>query len=479
MPASAITSVETVAALLFALAVLHTFSTRYFEHLAHTKTAHAGLWHLLGEVETVFGLWALLLLVFMAVAQGWGTTSDYLDSRRFVEPMFVFVIMVMAASRPIMQLSSDAVAVTARALPLPPRSAVYFLSLSMVPLLGSLITEPAAMTLAALMLRDEIFSRGASNRLKYATVAALFVNVSIGGTLTNFAAPPVLMVAAKWDWSTAHMFATMGWKAAIAVLINAFALTMLFRRELARRPISDKSGRRRVPGVFVFVNLALVVAVVVSNHDPEVFMGVFLVFLGLAEAYRRYHDKLLLREGLMVAFFLAGLIVIGGQQQWWLEQALANLDGSTLFFGAAALTAITDNAALTYLGSLVEGVSEEFKYALVAGAVAGGGLTVIANAPNPAGYSLLKDSFDEQSINPLGLLIAALPPTFVAIGCLWGFRGSIAEVFDLELWQRWFSELDSPFLFLLILPFVVAAVGLWAEMIRDKRDANGSDVNKQ
>ena len=119
MAASAITSVETVGALLFALAVLHTFSTRYFEHLAHTKTAHAGLWHLLGEVETVFGFWALLLLVFMAFAQGWGATSDYLDSRRFVEPMFVFVIMVMAASRPIMQLSSDAVAVTARALPLP------------------------------------------------------------------------------------------------------------------------------------------------------------------------------------------------------------------------------------------------------------------------------------------------------------------------------------------------------------------------
>ena len=468
MAASAISSVETIGALLFALAVLHTFSTRYFEHLAHTKTAHAGLWHLLGEVETVFGFWALLLLVFMAFAQGWGATSAYLDSRRFVEPMFVFVIMVMAASRPIMQLSSDAVAVTARALPLPARPAVYFLSLSMVPLMGSLITEPAAMTLAALMLRDEIFSRGASNRLKYATVAALFVNVSIGGTLTNFAAPPVLMVAAKWDWSTAHMFGTMGWKAATAVLINAFALTMLFRSELVRRPISDKSGRRRVPGIFVAVNLALVVAVVVSNHDPEVFMGIFLVFLGLAEAYKRYHDKLLLREGLMVAFFLAGLIVIGGQQQWWLEQALANLDGSTLFFGAAALTAITDNAALTYLGSLVEGVSEEFKYALVAGAVAGGGLTVIANAPNPAGYSLLKYSFDEQAINPLGLLIAALPPTLIAIGCLWGFRGSILEAFDLQLWQRWFSELDRPFLFLLILPFVVAAVGLWAELIRDK-----------
>ena len=147
----------------------------------------------------------------------------------------------------------------------------------------------------------------------------------------------------------------------------------------------------------------MLTAVVLTNHDPEVFVGAFLVFLGFAEAYRRHHDPLLLRQGLMVAFFLGGLVVIGGQQKWWLEQVLVNLDGSTLFFGATALTAITDNAALTYLGSLVDGVSEEFKYALVAGAVAGGGLTVIANAPNPAGFALLKDSFDEHSINPIGL----------------------------------------------------------------------------
>ena len=191
-----------VGAALFALAVLHTFSTRYFEHLAHTRTAHAGLWHLLGEVETVFGFWAFVLLLFMALAYGWGASSAYLDSRHFVEPMFVFVIMVIAASRPIMQLASDSVRSVARLLPVQPAIAGYFLSLSLVPLLGSLITEPAAMTLAALMLRERIFATNASNRLKYATLGVLFVNVSVGGTLTNFAAPPVLMVAAKWEWTT-------------------------------------------------------------------------------------------------------------------------------------------------------------------------------------------------------------------------------------------------------------------------------------
>jgi hypothetical protein len=473
---STVSSIEVVGALLFTLAVAHTFSTRYFEHLAHTRTAHAGLWHLLGEVEAVFGFWALLLLVFMAFSHGWTAPSDYLDSRRFVEPMFVFVIMVIAASRPVMQAASDTVGVAARALPWPRNVALYFLSLSLVPLLGSLITEPAAMTLAALMLKNQVFSRGVPSWVKYATLGVLFVNVSIGGTLTNFAAPPVLMVAAKWDWSSAHLFAAMGWKAAVAVSANAAVVTLLARRALAGRVAADAlRAPARVPLLLVAVNLALLCGVVVSNHDPEVFMGLFLIFLGLAEAYKRHHDRLLLREGLMVAFFLAGLVVLGGQQRWWLQETLSSMDESTLFFGAVALTAITDNAALTYLGSLVDGVSEGFKYALVAGAVAGGGLTIIANAPNPAGFAILKDSFEERSINPFNLFLAALPPTLVAMVCLWGFRGSLLETFDFLRWQQWFASLDRSFLFLLILPFVVATVGLWAEAARDKTDSAGKE----
>jgi predicted cation transporter len=457
---------EVVGAGLFALAVLHTFSARYFERLAHTRTAHSGLWHLLGEVETVFGFWAFVLLVFMALAFGWGTASAYLDSRHFVEPMFVFVIMVIAASKPVMQLASDSVRFVGRLLPAQPAIAGYFLSLSLVPLLGSLITEPAAMTLAALMLRERIFATNASNRLKYATLGVLFVNVSIGGTLTHFAAPPVLMVVAKWDWTTGFMLSTFGAKAAFAVVVNALVLTLLFRRELSKRSEPAVRADARVPATFVAVNIAILAAVVFTNHDPEAFMGLLLLFLGLAEAYRRHHDRLMLREGLMVAFFLAGLVVLGGQQRWWLQDVLSRLDESTLFYGAAALTAITDNAALTYLGSLVDGVSDEYKYSLVAGAVAGGGLTVIANAPNPAGFAILKDHFEDQSISALGLFLAALPPTLVGIICFRGMKGPVTEVVDLALWAQWFSSLDRSFLFLLILPFVVAAIGLWAEYFR-------------
>ena len=90
-----------------------------------------------------------------------------------------------------------------------------------------------------------------------------------------------------------------------------------------------------------------------------------------------------------------------------------------VFLGATALTAVTDNAALTYLGSLVQGLSDEFKYALVAGAVTGAGLTIIANAPNPAGDSILRKYLDNEAVSPLWLLAAAIGPTLVAALAFW------------------------------------------------------------
>ncbi|MBI2744850.1 MAG: putative Na+/H+ antiporter [Burkholderiales bacterium] len=409
------TLIQTIAAVLFALAVLHTFSTKFFEHLAHTQPRHAGLWHLLGEVEVVFGFWAMVLVVCMFALSGKQETTTYLDTRNYTEPMFVFVIMVIAGTRAILQFAGALVRAVARLLPLPRGMAMYFLVLAFVPLLGSFITEPAAMTLAALMLRDTLFAQAVSRRLQYATVGVLFVNISIGGTLTPFAAPPVLMVAATWNWDLWFMMTTFGWKAALAVLVNAGVATLLFRRELGHMDRSDADAGPAVPWPVVGVHLAFLLGVVLFAHYPPVFMGLFLFFMGYAAAYERHQDRLILREALLVAFFLAGLVVLGGLQQWWLQPVLMRMDATAVFYGAVALTAITDNAALTYLGSLVQGLSDEFKVALVAGAVTGGGLTVIANAPNPAGVSILRGKFEDSTIHPLGLLLAALPPTLVAV----------------------------------------------------------------
>ncbi|MBP1727005.1 MAG: hypothetical protein H6Q51_2303, partial [Deltaproteobacteria bacterium] len=149
--------IEIVASIVFALAVLHTFSTKFFQQLAHT------------------------------VVEGNEAALAYINSRNFTEPLFVFAIMVIAGSRPVLQFVATSVRAVARVLPMPAGMAFYFTTLALVPLLGSFIAEPAAMTVAALILRDRYYSKGISTRLKYATLGVLFVNVSIGGTLTPYA----------------------------------------------------------------------------------------------------------------------------------------------------------------------------------------------------------------------------------------------------------------------------------------------------
>ncbi|RYF83306.1 MAG: hypothetical protein EOO29_03920 [Comamonadaceae bacterium] len=407
---------QIVAATLFAVALIHTFAAKLFERLSHRYPRHAGVFHLLGEVEVVFGFWAIVLVVLMAFITGGSSALDYAESRNYTEPLFVFVVMVIAASRPVLRTVMSVVNTIAHFVPVRTPLATAWLGLAAVPLLGSLITEPAAMTIAALMLAPQIFRRDVPERVKYLALGVLFVNVSIGGTLTSYAAPPVLMVASTWQWDSAFMLANFGWKAALAVLLNATVATWLLRPHLHAAPAGndDVAPEARVPLSVVAVHLGLLAGVVLFAHHPVVFLGLFLMFLGFAQAYERHQSPLIIKEALLVGFFLAGLVVLGGMQQWWLQPIISGLSPVALFVGALGLTAITDNAALTYLGSLIVGISDPAKYMLVAGAVAGGGLTVIANAPNPAGIALLKRGFTDETVGAGGLLLGALGPTAVA-----------------------------------------------------------------
>ena len=351
------TNLEIIATTLFVIAVLHTFSSSFFEGLAHKHPNHSGLWHLLGEVETVFGFWAMILIVFMAITLGDHKPSvEYLETRNYTEPLFVFAIMVVAASKPVLHLASELVrlvsALLAKILTINSVITNYFVTLSLVPLLGSFITEPAAMTLAALLLKRKIFSQTSNIKLMYLTIGVLFVNVSIGGALTNFAAPPILIVANTWGWDTAFVFQTFGIQASIVVLINALLVTLLMHKYLPKENIDKATDV--MPIAVIFVHLIFLIAIVVFAHHPVVFMGLLLFFMGYTHAYSKFQNPLLLKEALMVAFFLAGLVVLGGMQQWWLQPALEKMNSTVVYYGAIALTAITDNAALTYLASLVD-----------------------------------------------------------------------------------------------------------------------------
>lgn len=432
-----------VATAIFALAILHTFSAARIATWSHRvqhrhdqrlrargepprPSVFAELLHFFGEVEVVFGLWAVVLLVAITAARGWDTAKGYFSHTvNYTEPLFVVVIMAIAATRPIVNLAESSLRFVAKAGKGTP-AAWWFVILTVGPHLGSLITEPAAMTICALLLARQFFDLEPSPRLKYATLGLLFVNISIGGTLTHFAAPPVLMVARPWGWDSAFMLTHFGWRATIAVLVSTVLYAVVFRRELAalstRAPRPDPEQPEPgtagpallpIPWWLTLAHVLFMAWTVVNSHYPVLFIGGFLFFLGFARATQPYQSAVELKTPLLVGFFLGGLVIHGGMQGWWIAPTLAGLPRLPLFFGAELLTAVNDNALITYLATLVPGLSDELKYAVVAGAVAGGGLTVIANAPNPAGQALLSRFFG-GSVLPVGLLLGALVPTVIA-----------------------------------------------------------------
>jgi Putative Na+/H+ antiporter len=434
---------------IFALAILHTFLAARFMALAHAvrqrhdtrararglaplPSVSAELLHFLGEVEVVFGLWAVALLVAIAARHGWSTATHYLNSSvNYTEPLFVVVIMALASTRPIIALAENALRkVSAIGGGTP--GAWWFTILTIGPLLGSLITEPAAMTISALLLARQFYDLRPSTALKYATLGLLFVNVSVGGTLTHFAAPPVLMVARAWGWDTPFMLEHFGWRAALAILASNVFYLIVFRRELMRlaqltpvpdveRSEEDTDGVEPTPPAplsaplwVTAIHILFMAWTVVNAHYPVLFIGGFLFFLGFARATSVYQSRLDLRAPLLVGFFLGGLVIHGGLQAWWIGPVLSSLSEHPLYLGATLLTGFNDNALITYLATLVPNLAYHLKVAVLGGAVTGGGLTVIANAPNPAGYALLSGFFD-GAVAPLYLFAGALIPTLITI----------------------------------------------------------------
>lgn len=433
--------------LMFAFAIIHTFFTNSIQNYAHhleekekkvvrnkldsimpeavvtSRSFKVEILHFLGEVEIVFGIWVGPLLFGIMLYQDWGTSIAYMESRNFNEPFFVIMIMTIAATQPIIQFaerSLKAIAEWGKGSP-----AAWWLTILIVgPLLGSLITEPGAMTISALLLSRKFYSLKPSQTLCYATLGLLFCNVSVGGVLTHFAAPPVLMVAGAWGWDSWFMLTTFGWRAVIGIVTATLVYYYLFRKEFARlakqaKEKEDTNKKKRtlkIPLWITLFHLALLTWIVVHAHFPIIVIGGFFIFLGFYQATSPYQADFTLRPALLVGFFLASLVIHGGLQGWWISPLLGKVHDLTLMGIGIGLTAFNDNAAVTYLTTLIPDFSPSQQYAVVAGAITGGGLTVIANAPNPAGQSLLHYYFD-NGISPLYLFISAIFPTLIMSLC--------------------------------------------------------------
>lgn len=403
------------------MALVHTFCVSFFAKLAHKYpkgSAPESFFHLLSEVEVVFGFWASIFLILWSLLEGIAPVAAYQDSLNVTEPLFIFCIMILSSTRPIVTLARQMILFLSLAFSkwIPVHLVlVQFAVLFIVgPLLGSLITEPAAITIVALLLFRMIDDEKISSQLLYGMLALMFVNISVGGALTHFAAPPILVVARTWNWGLKDVFLYLGEAAVATVVVNTLIFIFVMRKKMVVMLKPIETDAYPMPNWVIISHLFFLASVVYFAHHIQVFMGFFLLFIGLTTVTQKYQDGLKFREALLVAFFLGGLIVFGSFQKWWLEPLIQSLSDKALYAGAIGLTAITDNAALTYLGSQVSTITENSKWALVSGALVGGGLTILANAPNPAGFSILSSKFPNSSLNAFRLFLAALPWTIIA-----------------------------------------------------------------
>ncbi len=424
-----------VATIIFICAIVHTFlaskinslAKRYQRMATGQVSYKAEILHLLGEIEAIFALWLVPLIIAIIYFFGWNEVSAYLNRVNYVEATFVVVIMAIAATKPIIKLAEGSLKKIARVGNCSP-AAWWFSILTIGPLLGSFITEPAAMTISAMLLGQQFYQLKPSMGLAYATLGLLFVNVSVGGTLTHFAAPPVLMVANTWGWDTSFMLANFGWKVIIAMLFSNLLYYVFFRKDFRQlKEVANLQSQKRhehiadaknkehpIPLTITLLHLLFLAWTVVNLHSIPLVIGGFMLFLACTHVTMRHQYEFSIRAPLLVGLFLAGLVTHGTLQQWWIEPLLGRLNEVPLFIGAVILTAFNDNAAITFLASLVPsfGVNVALQKAVVYGAVAGGGLTVIANAPNPAGQSILAHFFG-NGVSPLRLFLGALIPTVI------------------------------------------------------------------
>jgi hypothetical protein len=425
-----------ISALLFAAAIIHTLSVRAIHNWARKlemlqapkrngqraeRSIPVQALYFLSEVEIVFAIWAIPLFFAMASCCGFDTAIGYINTRDFTEPLFVVIILSLAMTRPIIECSEKLITFLARGLG-GTLSAWWFTLLTVGPLLGSVITEAGAMGIAALLLSEKFYEHRPSAKLAYATLALLFVNVSVGGILTNFASPAVLILSHSWGWSNGYVFSTFGWKAALGIVLANSLYLLVFRREFARlnqrsllmrkvHPEMEGTGKP-VPRWITTTHLFFIAVIVMSSHYPAIFIAAFLFFIGFHQSTRNYQYSLKLARPLLVGLFLAGLVIHGGLQGWWVVDILTGRTPLEVLGLSLSLTAFNDNAAISYLATLIPQWGEPFKYALFTGVIAGGGLTVIANAPNPAGYVILSKHF-EGGLSPLKLFLSALAPTSI------------------------------------------------------------------
>jgi len=253
--------------------------------------------------------------------------------------------------------------------------------------------------------------------------------------LTNFAAPPALTLSRCWNWDILDFFSQFGWRVLVGIfLVNLLYFTLLRKdfRSLTKITHSEEDRREAdlhkgpVPVWITCIHLGFLAWTIVMAHYLPIFFGSYLLYLGFHQATRMHQYRINLKRPLMVGLFLAGLVIHGGFQGWWIEPLIGDLGYGAMMVTGTVLTAFNENTTVAYLACLLDDLKPQIQYALVSGLVAGGGLTIMAHAPNPAGQALLRPYFP-KGISSLRVFLAALVPTLIFLLIFFVFPGAAVD----------------------------------------------------
>lgn len=372
-----------------------------------------------GEIEVVFGLWAIPLLLSMVWFFDWDTPVAYIKSNHYTEAAYLFVSMAIAATYPVIRFVeqvSEKVMGWFEDTPL----TWWMTLLTLGPLFASYLKDTSMMTIVAILLMRHFYIFRPPLKLALATQSLLFVNMGVAGSLTSVASPTALLVSGPWGWDTGFMFFTFGWKAMVGIITVNVVYWFLFRESFAalnrkaKTMFLQKVEVVDVPFWVTGVHLAFLVWVILTNNEPALYLGAFVLFLGFYQATHPYQIALSLRVPILIAFFVASLELHASLQGWWAEAFLESFKEQVLPFVALVLTTICHNSMVVYLATFVPHLTDRAKEAYFSGAIAASGLTLISSGANLIGYKVLSQAFDEP-IAPSTIFIYSFLPTFIML----------------------------------------------------------------
>lgn len=426
------------AAVFFFLSILHTFCTPFFykrfQICQHKKMIFPEKWRkylwlsesyrLLSSVDVIFIFWSVPLFLWFLYSEGYAEAIDYFNHRNYLFALFIMIMLILLESRPIVYLSECIFLTIAKIGKQSPKCWWWTLMLG-APFSAILLKETGAMIIAATLLVRYFYKFAPSLRFSYATMGLLFSNISVGGLITDISSRALLLVSPALKGEQEFVIRHFSWKAVIAIFLSTTTYYLMFRKEFDHFPKVVKNASiadERVPIWLICLHVLFVAAIMSVRSVPLLMIGILILYLGLHQFTIFYQNSIRVTKVCCVGLFYAGLLILGGLQEWWMLVIMHRMSDFGYMFTSYILSMFLDNVLVNYLVHNLSVATDCFLYLVIAGCMSAGGVTILANAPNIVGYLIIKPFFPTSPVSLGRLFVFALGPSLIALMTFWALK---------------------------------------------------------